>query len=303
MLGSALKTYRKRLFGRKALQKKTLSYVLWRFGANARRTMRSALQGSASPDVTSAVAALRTNGIVVGPCEKFLGDASLECLRLASSHVLAAASASEVESSVAKGRSDNAQKDFMVPLVPWDMEHGPDSPFLKLALDPKLLDIVSRYLGMWPQLHAIGGWIHFPTADDPKKSQLWHRDPEDFSITKVFIYLNDVGPDSGPFSYVPGTQPFGSRNRKTSKTPEKHITDEEMSKHHPSDSWLVCTGPAGTMILADTVGFHRGGKPKSKNRILITFTYTSGVPINERPLRVPQEPDWVDNEMQRYALH
>lgn len=302
MLGSSLTTYRKRLFGRKALQKKTLSYYIWRFGANAGRTVRSALQGSADQDVRSAVAALRANGIVVGPSEKFLESASLETLTRASAIVLAAASASAVGNSISKGRSDNVQKDFMVPLVPWEMEHGPDSPFLKLALDPKLLEIVSKYLGMWPQLHAIGGWIHFPTADSPKKSQLWHRDPEDFSITKVFIYLNDVGPDAGPFSYVPGTQPFGKRNRKTSKKPEKHITDEEMSKQHPSDSWLVCTGPAGTMILADTVGFHRGGKPKSENRILITFTYTSGVPINERPLRVPQTPPWVDNEMQRYAL-
>jgi hypothetical protein len=302
VLGSSLTKYRKRLFGRKALQKKTLPYYIWRFGANTRRTIRAALHGSADPDIGSAVAALRSNGIVVGACEKFLKRQSLESLARASSIVLAAASAAEVENSIAKGRSDNLQKDFMIPLVPWDMEHGPDSPFLKLALDTKLLEIVSQYLGMWPQLHAIGGWIHFPTADSAKKSQLWHRDPEDFSITKVFIYLNDVGPDTGPFSYVPGTQPFGRRNVKASKSPEKHITDEEMEKQHASDSWLVCTGPAGTMILADTVGFHRGGKPKCQNRILITFTYTSGAPINERPLRVTHEPDWIDNEMQRYAL-
>ena len=30
------------------------------------------------------------------------------------------------------------------------------------------------------------------------------------------------------------------------------------------DSWIACTGPANTMILADTVGFHRGGKPTER---------------------------------------
>ncbi len=56
------------------------------------------------------------------------------------------------------------------------------------------------------------------------------------------------------------------------------------------------------MILADTVGYHRGGKPREGNRILITFTYTSGVPLVKRRLRVPEKPTWITSSIQTWAL-
>jgi hypothetical protein len=56
------------------------------------------------------------------------------------------------------------------------------------------------------------------------------------------------------------------------------------------------------MILADTVGYHRGGKPTNGNRILITFTYTSGAPLSDRRLQVSGRPTWVMDDRQRLAL-
>ena len=155
MVLNIIKSYRKRLFRRKALRKRTFPYFLWRFGANGLRTMQAATHGQANPGVISTVAELRKNGIIVGPNEQFLSESGRESLKLASSAVLAKAQASELSDTLARGRSDNVQKDFMIPLVPWDMEHNSDSPYLKLALDPKLLEIVSGYLGMWPLLHAV----------------------------------------------------------------------------------------------------------------------------------------------------
>ena len=64
---------------------------------------------------------------------------------------------------VAEGRSTGG-KDYLVQLIPWEYEHGPDSPLLRVALDKKLLEIVSLYLGMWPRLHAVGAWLNFPSA-------------------------------------------------------------------------------------------------------------------------------------------
>ena len=88
----------------------------------------------------------------------------------------------------------------------------PDSPLLRLALDEKLLEIVSLYLGMWPRLQSIAAWLNFPSPDQAKHSQLWHRDPEDIKLLKVFIYLDDVDANRGPFSYIPKTHPFGLRS-------------------------------------------------------------------------------------------
>lgn len=61
-------------------------------------------------------------------------------------------------------------------------------------------------------------------------------------------------------------------------------------------------GPAKTMILADMVGYHRGGKPTESKRILVTFTYTSGTPFSDRKLRIKGHPEWITTEMQNAAL-
>jgi hypothetical protein len=75
-----------------------------------------------------------------------------------------------------------------------------------------------------------------------------------------------------------------------------------MSQVFPPTLWRMCTGPAYTMILADTLGFHRGGKPRLGRRILLTFTYTSGAPLTKCPLWIKGKPAWNPTSIQRYAL-
>ena len=188
-------------------------------------------------------------------------------------------------------------------VVPWELEHASDSPLLKLALDRKLLEIVAAYFGMWPCLHAIGAWLNFPTVNEAKNAQLWHRDPEDLKLIKVFIYLNDIGPENGPFCYIPRSHPFSSGARKIpSHRDDKRILDDEMITVFPRETWVEYTGPANTMIIADTVGFHRGGKVQEGTRLLITFTYTSGKPLVKRELRVTGQPGWINHPIQEYAF-
>jgi hypothetical protein len=56
------------------------------------------------------------------------------------------------------------------------------------------------------------------------------------------------------------------------------------------------------MILADTMGYHRGGKPREGNRILIALTYTSGTPFKDREFSVEGNPDWFTSDIQQWAL-
>ena len=201
---------------------------------------------------------------------------------------------------MARGMSDHG-KHYTVPLVGFDQEHSLNSPLVKLALDRKLLEVVSAYLGLWPQLHAISAWLNFPTKNAPQQAQLWHRDREDVRTIKVFIYLTDVNDNNGPFSYVPTTHRRGHASMGP-KGQDRDITDGEMNKAFPADSWITCTGPAHTMIIADTVGYHRGGKPTEGDRILVTFTYTSGAPSKAPRSKLRGSPMWNMSEIQRYAL-
>jgi hypothetical protein len=239
---------------------------------------------------------------VLGPSENFLSKDGSAALSEAAEQILEISRSKEVQATIAKGTSDY-KKPYLINLLPWEHEHPIDSPLIRLALDRKLLEIVSNYLGLWPRLHAIGAWFNFPTEGEATEAQLWHRDPEDLQLIKVFIYLNDVDEERGPFCYIPRTHPFSQGADIIPKHRDsKRITDEEMRSAFPPNTWLTCTGPSKTMILADTVGYHRGGKPTKGNRILVTFAYTSGTPLSKRRLRVTGTPASSLTDIQKRAL-
>lgn len=290
-------------YKRHPLTRPNLVYYLWRYVANGVRTCRAAIAPSSYTDACEVARTLARDGIAVGPSDRFLTDESRRLLDEATSQ-LRDVSRSEAVQSIINGTADDAsrQKDFLIHLASFDDGLPADSTLLKLALDPKLLEIVSGYLGLWPCLHSVGAWLNYPTAEPAALSQLWHRDPEDLKLVKAFIYISDVGEQSGPFTYIPRTQPFGDAAvtaRKYEK--KKRLADDQMQRLFPPESWRVCTGPAHTMILADTIGYHRGGKPTMGNRMLITFTYTSGLSLVDRPMRIVGNPEWISTPIQDYA--
>jgi len=291
-----------RFYKRKAIAKPNLLYYWWRHIGNAGRTRSARSAPKIYSDANQIAQEITRQGIVVGSSAQFLSVEGQQALAEAAKGVLERSGKSQVQNIVAGGASDD-KKSYLVRLVSSEEEHSLNSPLLKLALDDKLLEIVSEYLGLWPRLHSIGAWVNFPTKDKAVKSQLWHRDPEDVKLVKVFIYLVDVDEKCGPFSYIKKSHPFSEG---AAKVPEhkdvKRITDEEMQVAFPTKLWMACTGPANTMILADTVGYHRGGKPLEGVRVLITFTYTSGLPFEERELNIKGQPAGV-NDIQRAALN
>ena len=278
-----------------------LPYFWWRYIGNARRTVRAWRARCSDSDVPLIAREFAEQGIVVGPSDRFLTTEGRTALSRASELTLNISRTSNVQETVARGVSDGS-KSYMMHLIHFAQEHSIDSPLVKLALDRKLLEIVSSYLGLWPRLYSISALLNFPTAGEAEKAQLWHRDREDLKIVKVFIYLVGVDENCGPFSYIPATHQNRADLAMGPKRNDKNITDDEMRMKFPSETWRICTGPTHTMILADTVGYHRGGKPLKGNRILITFTYTSGTPLKSKCPRVLGRPSWHMDEIQREAL-
>ncbi len=293
-----------RRFSRRALPKPNFAYFLWRFVANGLRTCRALAAPAASSDIPAIASELTNEGIVIGPSDRFLTEEGQRALGEAASRVLQTSRSEEVE-AVVSGRASagERQKEFLVHLVSYPDGMQSDDPLLKVALDKKLLEIVSSYLGLWPCLHSVAAWLNYPTDAAPETSQLWHRDPEDLKLIKAFIYLVDVDEQCGPFTYIPRTHPFGAEAASAQRLEKKkRIADDRMMRAFPPQSWQVCTGSANTMILADTLGYHRGGKPTAGRRTLITFTYTSGSPFTERPLSVVRMPTWISSDIQRWAV-
>lgn len=154
-----------------------------------------------------------------------------------------------------------------------------EDPWLRLGAGEEILGIVNTYRGLWTKLVEFQRWytVPFPEAAERVKSQRWHRDPEDKHVVKVFVYFSDVDQGAGPFEYVPGSATEPEYRSFFPWRPMKHIypSDEEWEGTVSEAEQLSAIGPAGTVIICDTTGFHRGGLAISSPRILSTYTYVS----------------------------
>jgi hypothetical protein len=155
-----------------------------------------------------------------------------------------------------------------------------DSPLFRLALNPKLVAIVSDYLGFVPMLATADVWYNPNRLITDGHQQgypasRFHLDWADNRIVKVFVHCTDVTDANGAVRVI---DPIGSEHirnsmeytytqRKDSGSSltsndglfvgdaliDAHIGDEARQR--------VLTGPTGTVYLVDTARcFHFGGR-------------------------------------------
>ena len=155
-----------------------------------------------------------------------------------------------------------------------------DNPFVQFYLSEKLLQVVISYLGYIPQLYEIYIEKTVPVGGaSPTHSQNWHRDPEEKKTLKIFLYLNDVGIDSGPFTYILRSQPT-AKSKLAKLFPQKlpHGSYPDSTSINESvnvGSYYVATAEKATLIFCDTAGIHRGGHAIKYERIMATAFFPS----------------------------
>lgn len=172
------------------------------------------------------------------------------------------------------------QKPYLFEMLGRHPEIDPASPFGRFALHDGIAQVANAYFGMFVRLRFYNVWYNFATTAPATQSQLWHRDPEDRYILKVFVSLSAIDDDNGPFTYAPGTHGKGREHRQPEFTHRDGDTprsnDAQMNAVVPSAKWVSGVGPAGTIVFADTRGFHKGGLARSRDRIVYTCEFTSG---------------------------
>jgi hypothetical protein len=200
-----------------------------------------------------------------------------------------------------------AGKEFLVRKYSWGVDLGLDDPWLRLGVNPRLLDLANAYLRMWSKLEYVDVW-YTPAAggDERRSSQRWHRDFNDRHLLKAFVYLVDVDADTGPFEYVPRSAPGGELEQLWPWRPlgENYPPDDEFAKTVDGRS-VTFTAPEGTIIFCNTSGFHRGGFATGKPRVLATLTWDSPASLkalSERNYVFAQNNGVALDEAQRYAL-
>ena len=143
-----------------------------------------------------------------------------------------------------------------------------DDPLLLLD-NAAVRSIVEEAIGT-PKCICIDLWHNPPGCNQhaPLWSQSWHRDPEDSSPIKVFIYFAKVDEESGPFEYVLGSPWMFYDVCPPCSYPAKPIDTGAI----PERMFVKVTGGPGTVAFANTSGIHRGGHG-AKPRTMAVLTY------------------------------
>jgi len=176
----------------------------------------------------------------------------------------------------AGGGITNSFKPFWTDLWPRDVRLSSYNPFVELCF--KVLPLANAYHGMWTRMYSLRALITRVAEQPEMVSQLWHRDHEDIRIFKFFLYLNDVDENNGPFEYVKGSHMGGKHHKLIPmKGPPfgTRVHDPKIIDRFAGEDIIKCTGKAGTIIIADTAGLHRGGFCKSGERELFMCGFIS----------------------------
>lgn len=164
-----------------------------------------------------------------------------------------------------------------------------DAPhLLDLVNHPAVLGAVTRYLGCRPTLSSLVLRWSFPQGGDRRDIedlQRYHRDIDDWTFVKMFVYLTDVAEDCGPHVYISGS------HRQRGSWRSRFYSDEEARRIGGDLPEVRLLGPAGSAFLVDTFGLHKGAVPTQRPRLMLQAEY-SALPVflyDYRPQR-PQRP-------------
>jgi Phytanoyl-CoA dioxygenase (PhyH) len=257
------------------------SELIWRCLFNLAPTLaytfnRSRLDGEARRVLES----LNRDGVAMTTASSLFGsNSSFDELSTSVAHAQQELAAEIEDARLESANTGSAgTKSFIHALLGEYPRLDPGSIYARFALQSSILKIANAYLGMCTRLRYYNVWHTFVSNGEPRQSQLWHRDREDHYIVKVFVYLTDVDDGSGPFTYAPGTHGKGNVRGTPAYSLEgvvRRTSDTAMSEVVPEDRWVKCVGERGTIVFADTRGYHKGGFALERDRIMYTCMFTS----------------------------
>lgn len=252
---------------------------------------------------------LRANGIATIPMEQLCDrERLLELMRFVERREAVPDIAALLRGEGRVAVDTKKKSAFLVSL--WEGEHILDAghPFLRFSLSEPVVNVVSGYLGMFPKFREffLEVTVPVPAGTEPFASQRWHADPEDRRMVKVFLYLNDVDADAGPFTYIRGTHGWGRyrhffpSNLQEGRRPDPALIERVI----PSEDIVRATGTAGTVIFCDTSGIHRGGYATEHRRIMYTSVFTTPGGSLPKKFQYPKgfDPEAFPGGAARYAV-
>ena len=281
--------------------------VTWRYLFNFAPTLTYRVRRSTLSDESARVLSdLDRNGVAITSFARLFGsDQSFDELCKALTDLQHSQSAALSEARANATADGIVKKNFIYEYLGRNPVLNPQEVYARFALNDRILQIANAYLGMYTRLRYFNIWHTFANSGAPRQSQLWHRDREDRYILKVFVYLSDVDEGAGPVTYAAGTHAKGDIRR----TPDyfleggvKRTNDDQMAQVASTERWIKATGARGTIVFADTRGYHKGGLARECDRVMYTCMFTSPASESEEFLRRPVPIDSPSSREKAFAL-
>lgn len=149
---------------------------------------------------------------------------------------------------------------------------------LEVANDPRILAAMHHYFGCPPLISGLSAWWSYPTGVAPQQAENFHRDVDDWSFIKLFVYLTDVGMENGPHVYVRTS----ADSRRLAAI--KRFQDDEVVAAFGEDALSVQTAGAGGAFLENTFGLHKGTPVERGTRLVFQAIYSLN-PLPYGPIR------------------
>ena len=256
--------------------------LAWRYTFNLGPTLAYRLRRRRlSVEAARVLEVLDRDGIAITTARALLGEDSCH------DELVAAVDRLERDQADRLAAAGEAAKDpltgegnlFNIALLSPRPRPDPADVYVRFAIEDPVLEVANAYFGMDTKLSYYNVWHTFSTPVRARSTQLWHKDPEDRYILKVFLYLSDVDDGAGPFTYAAGSHPKARLRQEPSSSVDadgaRRSDDEQMAEVVPPERWVKGVGPRGTLIFADTRGYHKGGLARERDRLLYTCQFLS----------------------------
>ena len=149
---------------------------------------------------------------------------------------------------------------------------------MKVANHPIVLEAVEIVFGCKPTLSNIDCWWSLPDYDYSdsqvrsfyQSAQTLHRDVDDWSEIKLFIYLSDVKAHTAAHLFVKGSHQAHQGQTAAAK---RNVQLDVVRRSQP-EKLVMVTGPVRSPWLENSFGLHAGPPP----RVTIASSWHSRIP-------------------------
>ena len=155
----------------------------------------------------------------------------------------------------------------------FDAKDTANCPYIfDVVNDPYLVETLSTFFGCPYKLDYITAWWSFKNSstEPSEKTQYFHRDIDNFNFVKLFIYLTDVDDLNGAHQYIRFSHTKKIENTISTKT----VSFDMIKKNIKDKDVYSFVGKSGSAVLENTYGLHRGSTPKSKDRLMLSMTFS-----------------------------